>query len=199
MRYFTSDLHFFDPDIISYCDRPYRSVAEMNEDLVARFNRKTAEASEVYILGDLLGETQPSDIFEACRGILEQMGIARRPFHLVLGNHDPLSKEQYLRMGFRTVERLSFLKIASHSVMLTHDPCMVQLKGTVALCGHVHTLFCENWQPLRGNFTVNVSVEVRDYAPMSEEEFLEKLVRSPLFQPDGPLKKARDDVRQSPC
>lgn len=172
MRYFTSDQHFYDSDIMSYCNRPYDTPEEMNADMINRFNLKTHDASEIYIIGDIFGSAQPRRPFEACFETMCSLGIERCPFHLIRGNHDSLSDEEYLKIGFRTVQSLAFIDSEAGEIMLTHDPCMVQPIGTLAICGHIHTLFNENWQPNRNTLSINVSVEVRDYTPISEKELM---------------------------
>ncbi|MDR1943713.1 MAG: metallophosphoesterase family protein [Synergistaceae bacterium] len=178
VRYFTSDQHFFDSDILSYCDRPYENIKAMNDDMISKFVNKTEDASEVYILGDIFGSCQPHSPFAACKSVMERLGILERPFHLILGNHDCLNAEEYMEVGFVSVKRIEFITIGDMKVMLTHDPCLVQPMDTFAICGHIHTLFSENWQPLRNTFTINVSVEMRGYAPVSETEILELAKKS---------------------
>jgi calcineurin-like phosphoesterase family protein len=178
MRYFTSDQHFFDTDIMAYSDRPYRTAQEMNEDMIKRFVRKTVDASEIYIMGDIFGSHQPNSPYSSCKSVMDRLGIGSRPFHLILGNHDNLPPEEYREMGFRSVKKLEFIEIGGLRFMLTHDPCMIQPRNTLAICGHIHTLFSENWQPERNTYTVNVGVEMRNYEPVSEREILETVMRS---------------------
>ncbi|MDR0647871.1 MAG: metallophosphoesterase family protein [Synergistaceae bacterium] len=178
MRFFTSDQHFFDCDIMDYCDRPYEDASAMNEGIISRFNDVARDASEVYMLGDIFGTSQPDSPLEACRGVLERLGARERPFHLIAGNHDNMTREEYLEAGFASVKHLDFIKIGDYDVMLTHDPCMIQPKNTLALCGHIHTLFRENWQPERNTLAINVCVEVRDYKPVSERDILDIVARS---------------------
>lgn len=187
-RYFTSDQHFFDGDIISYTDRPYSTPQEMNSDMIERFLSKTHDATEIYILGDMLGSGQPSNPYNACGEILEKLKIHEKPFHLIRGNHDTLSNEEYLELGFSTVKKIDFIEIGGLKVMITHDPCMVQPRNLLAVCGHIHTLFYENWQPDRMTLTINVSVEMRNYEPVSEDEILGIAARSPYskFLPGPP-------------
>lgn len=182
MRYFTSDLHFFDAGIIEYAGRPFASAEEMNTALIKNFRERTGSASEIYILGDIFGMMGcPGDPFEQTRSIFKELGIDDRPFHLMCGNHDHLTDDQYREVGFRTVMHgYAHIDACGRRVMITHDPCMIQPRGTAAICGHIHTLFRENWSPLRETFTVNVAVEARGYAPVSEDEIADLIDRSPL-------------------
>ena len=169
MRYFTSDQHFFDSGILTYVGRPYNNAEEMSDDIAERLIAKTKDADEVYILGDILNSRTSPALFDTSREILERLGIHKRPFHLVQGNHDVLTVEEYLKMGFASVEKISSITLDGMKTMLTHDPAMVQPMNTLAICGHVHTLFSENWQPARNTFAINVGVEARGYEPVSEE------------------------------
>ncbi len=180
MKYFTSDPHFFDSDILAFADRPYANPIEMNEDLVARFLAKTQDADEIYILGDIFGSKPPRDHYESTKWVMGRLGIKDRPFHLMRGNHDLLPEDAYRHIGFRTVmTKFAFIELSGLHFMIAHDPCMVQPRDTLALCGHVHTLFSENWQPARNTFTINLSLEVRNYEPLSEAEILALVERSP--------------------
>jgi calcineurin-like phosphoesterase family protein len=150
----------------------------MNEDMISRFVAKTKEAKEVFIIGDIFGNRQPDSPHSTCRRLMDMLGIGSRPFHLILGNHDSFEADVYREIGFQSVKRLGFVDISGFRFMLTHDPCMVQPRDTLAICGHIHTLFSENWQTERNTFTINVSVEMRNYEPVSEAEILETVTKS---------------------
>ena len=51
--WFTSDLHIWHKNICKYCNRPYESVEEMNEGIVANWNSVVKEDDTVFVLGDL--------------------------------------------------------------------------------------------------------------------------------------------------
>lgn len=52
MDFFTSDTHFGHVNIILYCNRPFASVLEMNEQVIARWNDRVGPRDTVYHLGD---------------------------------------------------------------------------------------------------------------------------------------------------
>lgn len=168
MKYFISDLHLFDDGIIYYCGRPFASADEMNAVLVDNVRNTLRDGDELFLLGDIVGMKGG---IEMCGQILKEMGVGGTvPFHLILGNHDLLTEDEYLKMGFAAVERIGWTEIAGHKAMLAHDPCMVQPVGTLAVCGHIHTLFSEIYNEERNTLTINVSVERRGYRPVSEAE-----------------------------
>ncbi|MDO5562169.1 MAG: metallophosphoesterase [Synergistaceae bacterium] len=174
MKYFISDIHFFDAGIIEYCDRPFASVGEMNDALVEKFNAKVDGKGEIYVLGDIMGMNCAFDKRGECSALLERMGIRNpaTPFHLILGNHDIYPEADYIAMGFVSADKITRVKIGDMTAMLTHDPCMIQPKNTLAICGHIHTLFKEIYNEERNTLTINVSVEERKYEPVSEAEIL---------------------------
>ena len=60
-RYFTADLHLGHRNIISYCDRPFRDVDDMNAGLVERWNDTVRPGDEVIVLGDLVAGLRADD------------------------------------------------------------------------------------------------------------------------------------------
>lgn len=100
--FFTADLHLGHANIIEYTHRPYRSVEDMNDDLVDRWNTRVGPADIVWVLGDVaLGNLDES---------LEYVGLLNGEKHLVPGNHDRVfrcegakyarASERYLDAGF---------------------------------------------------------------------------------------------------
>jgi len=80
MIYFTADLHFRHDNIIRHCNRPFRSVEEMDKRLVENWNKTVKSNDEIYILGDLTmkGAEVANDFLRKLKGIK----------YLVRGNHD---------------------------------------------------------------------------------------------------------------
>ena len=85
MIYFTADTHFDHANIIHFCNRPFATVEEMNETLIANWNRKVHGNDTVYILGDMFFRTSDPE------SILRQLKGQK---HLITGNHgQPMDEE----------------------------------------------------------------------------------------------------------
>ena len=94
--FFTSDLHLGHQNIITYTNRPFSSVEEMNEGLINNWNGVVSNDDDVYILGDLcmgkINETLP--LVELLKGNKK----------LIPGNHDrcwfggkPKGREEWVK------------------------------------------------------------------------------------------------------
>lgn len=79
--YFTADPHFGHARIIELCDRPFSSVEEMNEEILARINATVSSSDRLVILGDIaLGKLDES------LPLLSRIEAAE--LILLPGNHD---------------------------------------------------------------------------------------------------------------
>ena len=78
--FFTSDTHWGDHRTLNIGRRPFGSVAEMDEALVANWNAVVGPSDEVWHLGDFaVGHRDPA-------GLLSRLNGTKR---LVAGNNDP--------------------------------------------------------------------------------------------------------------
>jgi len=60
MIFFTSDEHFGHANIIKYCNRPFKSVEEMDEELIRRHNLVVSNQDVVIHVGDFTTRYEPS-------------------------------------------------------------------------------------------------------------------------------------------
>ena len=77
--YFTADTHFGHEAIIKMCQRPFESLADMNEQLIQRWNKKVRGNDTVYIIGDM---------FFRCKNAEEILRSLKGKKKLIIGNHD---------------------------------------------------------------------------------------------------------------
>ena len=53
MIYYISDTHFRDQVIFDKCNRPFKSLDEMESIVVTKWNNKVNDEDTVYVLGDI--------------------------------------------------------------------------------------------------------------------------------------------------
>jgi calcineurin-like phosphoesterase family protein len=129
MIYFTSDTHFGHAGAIGFWRRPFASVAEMDEALVAGWNARVGAADEVWHLGDFA-------IKQGEARMAELLGRLDGTKHLVCGNND--SEETRRLAGWTTVMEAHLLQLGGVRLLLTHAPVTVVPEGTINFHGHSH-------------------------------------------------------------
>lgn len=186
MIYFTSDQHFWHTRIIEFCDRPFKTVEEMNEKIVWLYNSIVCPDDTVYHLGDFSMAFRPVETF-----LPRLNGIK----HFISGNHDfchPAHKkgkkdlerwkQKYIECGFSSVKEEDSMEINGQKVLLHHMPYRnlepgphgekysqfrLENKGLWLLHGHVH----EKW--LKKNKMLNVGVDRHLFQPISIDRIVE--------------------------
>lgn len=115
MRWFISDLHFYHKNIIHLQDRPYTSVEEMNETLIASWNNTVAKGDVVYIIGDFsFGK------YDETKAIVEKLNGVKV---LIRGNHDSrFTSSTFIKLGFNDVYDHVIIKLEGIKVVLSHYP-----------------------------------------------------------------------------
>lgn len=79
--FFTSDLHFGHENVIRFDGRPFKTVEEMDEELIRRWNAKVGKGDLVYVLGDFIWKTRSEDAPNLINKLNGQI-------ILIKGNHD---------------------------------------------------------------------------------------------------------------
>ena len=127
----TSDYHFNHKKIIEYCDRPFRSVEEMNDLMIRRWNKVVPDEARVYYLGDFGWGNKEMILTLMCELNFDQL-------IWIPGNHDrsvtwcdDIEPEVFCMKG--PIE----LPLNGVRYILSHEPVM-GWAGSVNLHGHVH-------------------------------------------------------------
>jgi calcineurin-like phosphoesterase family protein len=187
-QWFSADLHFGHTNIIEYCQRPFRDVAEMNNGLVERWNSVVAPEDTVWVLGDV-----------AMGKIDDSLAMVRRLHgrkHLVTGNHDrcwPAHgdkatgwEERYRDEGFDEIHHgVRSLRVVasdgrSRDVVMCHFPYEGDSQdidrypgarpddhGDWLLHGHVHDVWRQNAR------MINVGIDGWGGVPVSADEIVD--------------------------
>ncbi|MFY9293463.1 MAG: metallophosphoesterase [Methylorubrum rhodinum] len=162
----TADHHFNHTGVLGMCQRPFASVEEMNEALIAAWNSVVGPRDEVWHLGDFaLGGTpeQVAAIFERLRG---------RKI-LVRGNHD---KTKVTGLAWHSQHDLAMPKLAGERWVFSHYPMRAWVgafRGARHCFGHVHGLLPDTAQ------SCDVGVDRWGYRPASLEEIRGRMTATP--------------------
>lgn len=133
--FFTSDLHFFHDNILKWSNRPYKTIDEMNDDIINRINKKVGNNGILYILGDVSFGNLANTI--EC---LQRINTPNKT--LIIGNHD----EHFLKRGdfitcFTEVHHRLQLNVNKRVIILDHYPIQSWKNmhhGSIHLHGHSH-------------------------------------------------------------
>ena len=169
MIHFTSDTHWHHANVIEYSNRPYSSVEEMNEALIANWNAVVNDGDVVWHLGD----------FAFCKAqeIWKITSRLKGQINLVLGNHDKKIVErqrELLHHGvFHTIQHYAEIDEGTQRIVLFHYGARVWNKshyGSILLYGHSHG----NLPPWGKSVDVGVDCkEISDeYRPYSMDEII---------------------------
>lgn len=160
MKYFISDLHNYDSNIITYCRRPFRNCEEMRNVMIERWNNKVKGNDTVFLLGDI--------------GDPEIIGYLHGEIVIVTGNHDDYNE---LKQMYPYIQ-ISKYPIIVDGTILSHEPLeyIPPESPYLNIHGHLHWLqygMDGNWND--GNRYFNVSVERTGYEPISEIEIVKTI------------------------
>lgn len=141
--WFTSDLHFWHKNICKYCNRPYKSVEEMNEHIIKKWNFFIKEDDVVFLLGDIgfCG-------IEKLRPLMSQLN---GKIYLIQGNHDSdkivakLYEEDLIEDYFKMLEVtiVGDEECPNQQLTLCHFPMIDwnnKERGAWMIHGHQHQL-----------------------------------------------------------
>lgn len=151
--FFIADTHFGHKEVINLYKRPFASIEQMDEILMAVWNDTVKEKDTVYFLGDF-----------AWKGSLHLFQKLHGEKNLVRGNHDD---ERVLRLNWKSVCDNFIGEIEGTKLHLSHYPLRAwasQWRGAIHLYGHVHNTM----KALDGS--LDVGVESLCYRPISLDE-----------------------------
>lgn len=132
--WFTSDTHFYHPNIIKFCARPFKDVTEMNEEIIRRWNAAVPEDGIVFHLGDFChGDSKNfNEVFYRLHGQI----------FLVLGNHDMKIIREIETGHFAGVAQQMTIRVGGQGIVLNHNPFLAYggaYRDVWQLFGHVHS------------------------------------------------------------
>ena len=95
--FFTSDLHLGHAKIIEFDKRPFKSVEEMDTEIIRRWNTKVGKGDTVYVLGDMIWKTRKDEALDIINSLNGQK-------ILIKGNHDRFASNGEVQNAFAAVK-----------------------------------------------------------------------------------------------
>jgi calcineurin-like phosphoesterase family protein len=163
--FFTSDTHFNHEKIIELCGRPFASVEEMDDTMIANWNGKIGRGDIVYHLGDFTFSRRKEEVERYLRKLNGQI-------HLVLGNHD--HRQTRNAQGWAWQGHYKEITVGDQRIVLSHYAMRTwhgSHKGAWMLYGHSHGTVRRDWQVR----SFDVGVDLWNFTPLSFEEIEDQL------------------------
>ncbi len=157
--WFTSDTHFGHTNIIKYTLRPFDSIGEMDERIIANWNKVVQPTDDIYHLGDfaLVGRNEDK--------LKQYVRRLNGRIHLILGNHDRHWEKLYKNM-LASCQRLDEINVNGQAIILCHYAMKVWNKhshNSWQLYGHSHGKLPK--EP--GRLQIDVGVDRWNFTPIS--------------------------------
>lgn len=170
----TSDLHIGHDQPFIWQERGFKSVQEMNEEIVKRYNEIVHPEDIVYLLGDIIMGDSDETIKYLDRLVGNKI--------IVRGNHDSEHRiSLYKAHGCQVVDAL-YLKYRKYNFYLTHYPCITSNYDKdeplrvkmINVCGHYHTK--NKFEDVdRGLTTYHVEVDAHNCYPVNIDKIIQDL------------------------
>lgn len=178
--WFTSDTHFGHAGVLRLSNRPFRSLDEMHEELVRRWNERVHPNDVVFHLGDLMFG-RPLEALRELKGRVTMLA----------GNHDQRRSLEYADALGWDLQAMFNIKVADDAglgpspkhqyITLCHYPMVTwnyRRFESWMLHGHSHgTRDHENRYVKR----LDVGVDCFNYAPVSYEQVREIMRAKPSY------------------
>ncbi len=176
--FFLSDHHFFHKNIITFCNRPFETVDEMNAEMIRRHNEVVKPDDFVWFLGDFCFNRDHAAI-----EILKQMNGVKG---FIFGNHDKDMRSESLKGHFQlgmfqgiTITLQGGSGDEIFKIALSHFPQYIwdcAHHGAFHLFGHVHG---NHRKSLWGDKCIDVGADVWNFTPVNFKTIRKNLQRLP--------------------
>ncbi|MET1757172.1 metallophosphoesterase family protein [Novosphingobium sp. RD2P27] len=156
--FFTADTHFGDHRTINIHRRPFATVTEMDEAMVAGWNAVVGSDDEIWHLGD---------VARRARDVPELLARLNGTKHLVRGNNDEPGTSE--ADGWASVQDYAELTVNGVLLVLCHYPFRSwnsQHRLSINLHGHSHGRL----KPMPRQF--DVGMDARGYRPVALDDLL---------------------------
>lgn len=201
--WFSSDLHFSHKNVITYCNRPFKDIEEMNEALIKLWNETVKKQDIIYVLGDFSLNPKWS------RLLIPKLNGKKI---LVAGNHDACHishkkcgkmVSRYLEDGWAEVHpHYKHLQLKNgQNVVLSHLPYdneyddrykqyKLPYQGNILLHGHLHGKYKKKGNQIDVGYDAHQKI-------LSEEEVIQLIEDKRDFIPSHLTKYFQEKAKVS--
>lgn len=167
--FFISDTHFRHKNIIKYCNRPFKTVRDMDSTLIKNWNSVVGPDDVVFHGGDFCFGSKSSWAYlcDALNGVK----------YLAAGNHDGnITPDKFVDVQHMfNIRIIGDEEIASDGQRITvcHYPMISWYqshRGSIQLYGHVHGGLSNKGEMKTTPNQLDVGVDVHDFTPISYEQ-----------------------------
>lgn len=177
-KFYIADWHYSHENCLHFDNRPFKTVEEMNDALVERWNNTVSPGDTVYVIGDMFW-------CKAHEALPVLQSLNGQKF-LIKGNHDRCNDCKFIKSFVKVAEYLE-VDDNDRKIVLCHYPipCFKNhFYGWYHLYGHVHKSFEHEMmehdkylmQELYGRqcqmFNVGAMMSYMDYTPRTLDEIL---------------------------
>jgi len=113
-------MHFGHANILKHDKRPFSSIEEHDEALIANWHEAVRAQDVIYCLGDITFSSKRD-------AIVELLGRLNGKIFLVRGNHDRLVDRPGIRERFEAIENLTILKLKGEGIEVPGGKLYVSL------------------------------------------------------------------------
>lgn len=156
-----SDTHFDHANIIRYCHRPFDTIQQMNQKLLANWNAAVRENHTLYFLGDMTygRDRHPIDYW---------LSKLDGEIFYIRGNHDTdtITRATVIHNGYG-------IKYGDYEFLLRHDPHRPYGYDGWIIHGDKHNNHLKEYPFInQKNKTVNVCSELVNYTPITLDRII---------------------------
>lgn len=176
MDWFTADLHLGHGNIMRYTGRPFDTVEQMDDRMMANINERVGQDDVLWVLGDFAMRLPFGRLLDY------RKRIVCRHVNLIHGNHDARLKDDQWHQLFE-FDNAYYDGLHSprgQRIVMCHYPISDwngRYRGSYMLHGHIHSrgMGHNDRNAAQGLRLYDVGVDAHGYTPVSMEEIEEYL------------------------
>ena len=171
MNFYIADTHFGHRSVLSFDNRPFSDIEEMDRSLIRLWNRRVQKNDNVYIVGDFAYRNEhPEEWY------LEQLKGRK---HLIIGNHDKkLLKNAKAMAHFESVDKMMHVSDDGHQICVCHFPLAEWngfFKGSLHIYGHIHNQVTDTGVFMQTRQRAyNAGCMLYNYSPVTLRELMQR-------------------------